>query len=398
MANKPGRNDPCPCGSGKKYKKCCGDGRDEISPRPASKAPGIETGTKLDALLPSIESRMRRYGLAWLLEHAPCSMLPERLQFIAPLDTVGIYWSECGVASQFLGAFFLHENIGGVKVTIKIPYLTYSTQKEDSLDTTNSSLSPLKNYITHEVILTDSGEVIDTTGFRHVFNNGSCRIALNSYPWRNYVEDSLREGLARPFTDWSSDWVAVFCPFKKRDGIGCSAFISPLSFDLQDERRFIGSQLNLAFLKEQDGSIRLSLMYESSHYVYIAQEALYKMPQSFHLEFSFPLSDLSDLQQEFDALYRRRDVGEMLNYIETSDTRGSGWSRSAYKSANYELKGVPNEQDRLSEKTLREIPMPSTLLPLKIFFKVLSPSSALKLFKSRTLKSQLAFFLSDDAM
>jgi SEC-C motif-containing protein len=23
---KPGRNDPCPCGSGKKYKKCCGGG------------------------------------------------------------------------------------------------------------------------------------------------------------------------------------------------------------------------------------------------------------------------------------------------------------------------------------------------------------------------------------
>jgi len=23
-ANKAGRNDPCPCGSGKKYKKCCG--------------------------------------------------------------------------------------------------------------------------------------------------------------------------------------------------------------------------------------------------------------------------------------------------------------------------------------------------------------------------------------
>jgi preprotein translocase subunit SecA len=22
--NKAGRNDPCPCGSGKKYKKCCG--------------------------------------------------------------------------------------------------------------------------------------------------------------------------------------------------------------------------------------------------------------------------------------------------------------------------------------------------------------------------------------
>jgi len=22
-----GRNDPCPCGSGKKYKKCCGKGK-----------------------------------------------------------------------------------------------------------------------------------------------------------------------------------------------------------------------------------------------------------------------------------------------------------------------------------------------------------------------------------
>ena len=24
VKNEPGRNDPCPCGSGKKYKKCCG--------------------------------------------------------------------------------------------------------------------------------------------------------------------------------------------------------------------------------------------------------------------------------------------------------------------------------------------------------------------------------------
>jgi uncharacterized protein YecA (UPF0149 family) len=24
VVKKPGRNDPCPCGSGKKYKKCCG--------------------------------------------------------------------------------------------------------------------------------------------------------------------------------------------------------------------------------------------------------------------------------------------------------------------------------------------------------------------------------------
>jgi uncharacterized protein YecA (UPF0149 family) len=25
--DKPDRNDPCPCGSGKKYKKCCGKGQ-----------------------------------------------------------------------------------------------------------------------------------------------------------------------------------------------------------------------------------------------------------------------------------------------------------------------------------------------------------------------------------
>jgi len=28
-SEKVGRNDPCPCGSGKKYKKCCGAGKDE---------------------------------------------------------------------------------------------------------------------------------------------------------------------------------------------------------------------------------------------------------------------------------------------------------------------------------------------------------------------------------
>jgi len=27
VEKKPGRNDPCPCKSGKKYKKCCGGGK-----------------------------------------------------------------------------------------------------------------------------------------------------------------------------------------------------------------------------------------------------------------------------------------------------------------------------------------------------------------------------------
>ncbi len=49
MSDKPGRNSPCPCGSGKKFKKCCGFGLatpDEglFAPMPDD----LKTGTKLD--------------------------------------------------------------------------------------------------------------------------------------------------------------------------------------------------------------------------------------------------------------------------------------------------------------------------------------------------------------
>ncbi len=29
---RPGRNDPCPCGSGKKFKHCCASKKDRVSP------------------------------------------------------------------------------------------------------------------------------------------------------------------------------------------------------------------------------------------------------------------------------------------------------------------------------------------------------------------------------
>lgn len=32
-----GRNDPCPCGSGKKYKKCCGAAMPDLGPNPAER-------------------------------------------------------------------------------------------------------------------------------------------------------------------------------------------------------------------------------------------------------------------------------------------------------------------------------------------------------------------------
>ena len=36
-----GRNDPCPCGSGKKYKKCCMGKAAPRRPAPAAKRPGV---------------------------------------------------------------------------------------------------------------------------------------------------------------------------------------------------------------------------------------------------------------------------------------------------------------------------------------------------------------------
>ncbi|MFH1442197.1 MAG: SEC-C metal-binding domain-containing protein [Candidatus Omnitrophota bacterium] len=49
MSDKPGRNSPCPCGSGKKFKKCCGfnltaAGEELFAPMPDD----LKTGTKLD--------------------------------------------------------------------------------------------------------------------------------------------------------------------------------------------------------------------------------------------------------------------------------------------------------------------------------------------------------------
>jgi tetratricopeptide (TPR) repeat protein len=49
---KPGRNDPCPCGSGKKYKRCCRD-KDEATERAARAAappPPLPPGHLLDRL------------------------------------------------------------------------------------------------------------------------------------------------------------------------------------------------------------------------------------------------------------------------------------------------------------------------------------------------------------
>ena len=50
--SKPSRNDPCPCGSGKKYKKCCLPRDQAKAPKAISTTPFVETD--LDSLSNSV--------------------------------------------------------------------------------------------------------------------------------------------------------------------------------------------------------------------------------------------------------------------------------------------------------------------------------------------------------
>ena len=51
---KPSRNDPCPCGSGKKYKKCCG------APKSAKKftAQVLQSGSTVATKIASLKDRV----------------------------------------------------------------------------------------------------------------------------------------------------------------------------------------------------------------------------------------------------------------------------------------------------------------------------------------------------
>ena len=62
-----GRNDPCPCGSGKKYKKCCIDKGTSIYPQPA-----------MSAAKPDYHPFFSKYNtVAFLQSIAGLSLLPE---------------------------------------------------------------------------------------------------------------------------------------------------------------------------------------------------------------------------------------------------------------------------------------------------------------------------------
>jgi hypothetical protein len=92
-----GRNDPCPCGSGRKWKKCCGAGGPEVIPfEPAAEKGALfGSGTAfLTSLLDSFEraAEPRSYRIMRIAEFATLSGIAERNQ---------VYWREILFRAHF---------------------------------------------------------------------------------------------------------------------------------------------------------------------------------------------------------------------------------------------------------------------------------------------------------
>lgn len=77
------RNDPCPCGSGRKYKKCC-LGKDEDAPRQERVRETILTETDLDALSNLANDHI--HAGRWEEAHAACQRLRESFPEQADAD------------------------------------------------------------------------------------------------------------------------------------------------------------------------------------------------------------------------------------------------------------------------------------------------------------------------
>lgn len=92
-----GRNDPCPCGSGRKWKKCCGAPAPGVPPLQAVSDKGALFGsgtTFLTSLLDSFEraAEARSYRIMPMAEFANHTAIAERNQ---------IYWSEILFRAHF---------------------------------------------------------------------------------------------------------------------------------------------------------------------------------------------------------------------------------------------------------------------------------------------------------
>ena len=63
----PGRNEPCPCGSGKKFKQCCASKKDRMSP--ALIAVLVAAAVLMVIVIVSNVRRSSGSGLVWSPEH-----------------------------------------------------------------------------------------------------------------------------------------------------------------------------------------------------------------------------------------------------------------------------------------------------------------------------------------
>jgi hypothetical protein len=64
---RPGRNDPCPCGSGKKFKHCCASKKDRLSP--ALIALLVAGAVLVVIVIVSNARRSSNTGMVWSPEH-----------------------------------------------------------------------------------------------------------------------------------------------------------------------------------------------------------------------------------------------------------------------------------------------------------------------------------------
>ncbi|HSY28474.1 MAG TPA: SEC-C metal-binding domain-containing protein, partial [Burkholderiaceae bacterium] len=88
---KPGRNDPCPCASGKKYKKCCGQDHAETPPfkdEPQSAAPVA------DSTPPAVQAQL--LSLFNSERYAELEKLAQAL--VGQYPSFGFVWKILGVA------------------------------------------------------------------------------------------------------------------------------------------------------------------------------------------------------------------------------------------------------------------------------------------------------------
>lgn len=104
---KPGRNEPCACGSGKKYKKCCGQGQGAPAQTPPGPPPGAEPPLPERALPPRGRQGLlpaEVAGLAALVDAGRHAQLEGRVrELLATLPNSGLLWKLLGLSEWAQG-------------------------------------------------------------------------------------------------------------------------------------------------------------------------------------------------------------------------------------------------------------------------------------------------------